>query len=121
MTGTQVVGPVPNRVTFGGGSNMRWHTPRALYPTVVYSVPRNTLDPRYRTCRDHHVACDCREAELAEQINELRMELRDVREAIDAVLVGHLTDNYVGQTPCQCTGCQIARRAHLFNHNGAES
>lgn len=119
MSSTQLVGPIPNTVRFGGG--VHWRTPHVLYPTAVYSVPRNTLDPRYTTCRDHHVACDCREAELAEQINELRMELRDVREAVETVLNGHLTDNYVGETPCQCTGCQIVRRAHLFNRNGAAS
>lgn len=119
MSGAEVIGPLPDRVVFNGGE-VHYRTPNALRPAVVYSVPRNTLDPRYRTCRDHHVACDCREAELAEQINELRTELREVYRAVDDVLFGHLTDAEAGHTACQCTGCRIVRRAYIFNRNGAD-
>ncbi|WP_157904258.1 hypothetical protein, partial [Parafrankia soli] len=46
-----------------------------------YDVPKNTLDPRYAACADHHVACDCREAEFSELRAELLDELRLEREA----------------------------------------
>ncbi|WP_113705455.1 hypothetical protein [Nonomuraea lactucae] len=41
---------------------------------LVRPLPKNTLDPRYVTCWDHRTAGDCREAELAEDIHELRWE-----------------------------------------------
>lgn len=42
------------------------------FPEVRYRVPANTCDPRWDACRVHHPACDCREAEQAENLNELR-------------------------------------------------
>lgn len=41
-----------------------------------YVVPKDTRDPRWAACADHHVACDCREAQLAELVAELRDELK---------------------------------------------
>lgn len=104
-------------VYFRGGQHYK--TPRAELPQVEYEVPTDTLDPRYSACTEHRVACDCREAELHEEINELRMEYRAMREALRTILDGHSThiigapNPYTGEVdqPCQCTGCQIARAA----------
>jgi hypothetical protein len=98
-----LVGPV-KRVVFQYG-------PRAT--SVNYDVPANTGDSRYALCLDHHVACDCREADLAELIGELRGMLRQFDAAFDAVLSGHPTgSSYDPDTNnCQCTGCRIARAA----------
>lgn len=54
-------------------------TPQA--GAIGYDIPQGTLDPRYAVCVDHHLACDCREAEQAETLAELRDELRREREA----------------------------------------
>lgn len=68
-------------------------------------------------CSDHHVACDCREAEWAEQRNEWRYAAKELQDAVDEVLVGHPTWQWSpeGQmfTGCMCTGCQIARAIHI--------
>lgn len=37
-----------------------------------YAPPINTVDPRYRACTEHRVGCDCREADLREEIVELK-------------------------------------------------
>lgn len=73
---------------------------------VTYDVPANTLDPRYPLCTEHRVACDCREAELREDLAELNAEFRAIREAMAGILAGH-------PESCMCTGCQIARTTHL--------
>lgn len=105
---TELVGPVPS-VRFHDGTK------------VAYRVPRDTMDPRYRPCRDHHVACDCREAELAEQIQELRAQLEEVRAVAREVLAGHPTFAYERgvtrdrEVGCACTGCRIVRRSWLLN------
>ena len=104
---TDVVGPV-NVVHFG---------PFGRAGSVIYTPPGNTCDPRYDACTSHHVACDCREAEMAEQRAEWRDEYKGVQEAFDQVLAGHSTaimgapNPYTGESdnPCACTGCQIAR------------
>jgi hypothetical protein len=101
MTTSALVGPLPT-ITFWDGTR------------VAYTPPRDTLDLRYATCRDHHPACDCREAEMAEERSESRLESRNLRAAFDRILAGHLTRTYDGRTPCQCTGCQIARAAHAY-------
>lgn len=115
MTTTALVGPVPT-VRFQDGTK------------IAYRVPRDTMDPRYRPCRDHRVACDCREAELAEQIQELRGMLEEARAAARAVLAGHATFAYergVGgrdrEIGCSCTGCQVARKGYLLNHHEADA
>ena len=73
---------------------------------VHYATPFNTLDPRYTTCTQHRVACDCREAELAEDRAELNAGLRELRQVFRRVLAGHPED-------CMCTGCQIFRESRL--------
>lgn len=90
----------------------------------VYAVPRNTMDIRYAACRDHHPACDCREALLAEDIAEYRAMLREAEQAILAAIEGHQTYAYTGQSDtgwsaeddfgqCKCPACVIARAAHV--------
>ena len=82
---------------------------------IVYTPPRDTCDPRARACSAHRVACDCREAEWAEYRSESVAERRHLREVAREVLAGHLTHAYLeNQTPCQCTGCQIVRAAHIY-------
>lgn len=100
---TELVGPLPT-VHFQDGSR------------VVYTAPRDTCDARYRTCVHHRVACDCREAESAETISELRAEMRATQKAFAEVLKGHQTWAYTDAgvdefAQCQCTGCQIVRLA----------
>lgn len=119
MTKGDIVGPV-GTVTFGGGpwpvgQSLRDHY--ASMPSVNYTPPANTCDPRYTACTDHHVACDCREAEFAEQRQERRAETQHQREVFARVLAGHqvidlnATNPYTGEraVACMCTGCQIAR------------
>jgi hypothetical protein len=114
MTTKELVGPVPT-VRFHGGP---WRGFDRDYPKVAYVVPRDTCDPRYGACTDHHVACDCREAEMAENLNEYRYELKAQREAFDTILAGHPTWQYSSDgkrlTGCMCTGCQFARALHIY-------
>lgn len=83
---------------------------------VAYTPPGDTTDPRYDACTDHHVACDCREAEISEERREHAAFRDTVQAAFDAALDGHPTyDNWRdGATPCQCSGCQIARAIHVI-------
>lgn len=98
-----LVGPVPT-IRFMDGSRQ------------PYDPPRNTLDIRYAACRDHHPACDCREALFAEDLGEFRAERRDVEAAFAAELADHATwppfrdDIDAPFQVCSCTGCRIARR-----------
>lgn len=81
-----------------------------------YDLPTSTLDPRWKACTTHRTACDCREAELAEHIDALRKELRNAESAADRILSGHPTWAYGPDFEpawCECTGCQLARAAHL--------
>lgn len=122
---TAALVPVRNRrvVTFSGGPDS-YHARRAGAAPfqVAYEVPANTCDPRYRQCTEHHVACDCREAELAEVIGELRSEWRYVREAVRRALAGHQVDYPLGLSDirrysfplCLCSGCVIERTAHVL-------
>jgi hypothetical protein len=80
--------------------------------TVPYSVPANSLDPRYKACTAHRVACDCREAERSEGIAEYRAQLRQVATAARKALAGHDAFGDEGR-PCMCTGCQIVRDGDL--------
>ncbi len=108
-----LVGPV-KRVFFNGGPQAyAWLNPVPA-PSVNYAVPRDTLDPRYRMCTNHHVACDCREAEQAELIVEFRALVREFETAFDEILAGHPTYSYTDTPPCQCTGCRIARAARYY-------
>lgn len=73
-----------------------------------FDQPRNTLDPRYPHCRDHHAACICREAEWSEERDEYAAEWQAVRKLIAGdILAGH------SASICRCTGCQIVRALHL--------
>jgi hypothetical protein len=65
-TTSALVGPLP-QIRFQDGTR------------EVYSPPRNTVDPRYKACTDHRRACDCREAESAEERQELMGALAEVR------------------------------------------
>lgn len=86
----------------------------ATEAVVVYTPPRDTCDPRARACTDHRVACDCREAEFAEYASESRGEWRHLRKVFREVLAGHPTRTFSDTSPCQCTGCQIARACYLY-------
>jgi hypothetical protein len=117
----------PPVVTFGGGpSRFEADMVGAPRPAVAYRVPRDTMDPRYATCTDHRVACDCREAEMAEQLGEHRAEWKLLRDAARRALVGHQVHPPAGLTEwerrsfplCLCSGCVIARET--YNLLGAD-
>lgn len=83
---------------------------------LAYTPPKDTCDARYKTCAHHRVACDCREAEHAEEISELRWQIRTAQQAFAEVLKGHQTWAYTDNgedafAQCQCTGCRIVRLA----------
>jgi hypothetical protein len=111
MTGSrELVGPV-DVVSFHGGPDT-WAQRRAKnfrLPRVTHKLPRNTLDPRYRACVFHRLACDCREAELAENINEARDEYLALRNALHRAIHGHTVET------CRCGACGIARET-LHEH-----
>ena len=94
----ELVGPI-RWVRFHDGQKLR------------ADLPRNSLDPRYIACGNHRFACDCREAEIAEQMHEDRWELDNARKVFNEILAGHATFATAdGEVTCQCPGCQIARR-----------
>ncbi len=111
----EVVGPLPT-VLFRGGPDGSDNP-----VTLAYTPPRNTCDPRYAACTEHRVACDCREAEMAENLCEHRDEWRLLGNAAASALVGHqvmppLAERGRGRlarsddTPlCLCSGCVIHR------------
>ncbi|OMC00337.1 hypothetical protein A5733_04295 [Mycobacterium sp. NS-7484] len=85
---------------------------------ITSSPPSNTLDPRYLSCTNHHLACDCREAEKNEQIAEYRGQYWHMRELFDALTDGHPTRVYVSgerrsDLECQCPLCAFGRQAGL--------
>lgn len=119
MTTKELVGPL-RRVWFSGN--------------VIrgYDLPRDTCDVRYEACAEHRTACDCREATFAEVRAELSYELREIKDALTAVLADALKGHPTFAPPdeddwaldvaaedgpvCRCTGCVIARalyRAHI--------
>jgi hypothetical protein len=116
MASQALVGPLPT-VRFQDGTK------------VAYTPPKSTMDNRWRDCTEHHVACDCREAELAEYIAELRAMLKDAQDAARTILAGHATYAYENgangddrEIGCMCTGCRIARKAYLITyHEGGSS
>ncbi len=88
---------------------------------VTSSPPRDTTDPRWRQCTEHRLACDCREAELNEELSELRAERREIADVLAQAIHGHPTFVYVGGSfayqgqrrrdlECRCLGCVLARR-----------
>ena len=96
-----VVGPM---IRFRGGQ-----------VAVSHSVPRNTMDPRYNACIDHHLACDCREALLNEEATERQGEWTRLRLEMARAIRGHATvvEQPDGQPrldlQCQCQLCDFAR------------
>lgn len=102
---TALVGPL-RRIHFRDGTRM------------VADPPRNTMDARWQACTDHHLACDCREAELAEEIAEQHAVRGEVEKAAQRVLAGHRIDAWSADgsrfAGCECTGCRLAREAHLW-------
>lgn len=103
VPGVALVGPLPS-VRFRDDSH------------VAYVVPRDTMDPRWKACVHHRTACDCREAEHAETVSELRHEISATQAAFAEVLKGHQTWAYTETgvdefAQCKCAGCQIVRLA----------
>ncbi|MGW8538774.1 hypothetical protein ACWGK5_32135 [Rhodococcus qingshengii] len=92
---------------------------RSQQVPVSAAPPRDTHDPRWNNCTDHHLACDCREAEQNEMLNELRSEWKILRDAMDVMIAGHATkvDQYDQQPrpdlECQCQLCDFARKTGL--------
>ncbi len=76
---------------------------------LAADLPRDTFDPRYPLCTEHRFACDCREAELAEERAEWRSEFEAARKVFNRVLAGHRTFADSPADVCKCTGCEIAR------------
>jgi hypothetical protein len=92
--------------------------------TDWHDLPRSTADIRYAACMSHHLACDCREALMAEDIAEYRAMWRELEQAILAAIEGHQTYAYTGPddagwtgvdefAQCKCQACAIARAAHV--------
>ncbi|WP_431928656.1 hypothetical protein [Nonomuraea jabiensis] len=102
--------------------------PQVLGPRHVMVVdqplPRNTMDPRYTSCESHHTACVCREAELAEEIHELRWERDHLLRILREELADHATYAYTADNEddpiaaCKCTGCRIVRRLEFYSIGG---
>lgn len=104
-----------------------WCPGREIVGPIVYfrnqyavpvdrTPPRDTIDgDRWAQCTDHHLACDCREAELGEEIRELRGELRLIEDRIAGAVDGHPTivETRGGgrrrDLECRCLGCDITR------------
>lgn len=105
MTGA-LVGPLPT-IRFDGATRER----------QAYTVPRHTGVLAARLCTDHHPACDCREAELNEQIQEFRYERAELGKAMRETLIGHVIYAPRGAPDdacCMCSGCRIARASWAF-------
>jgi hypothetical protein len=118
MTAAEPDGPV---VLFRGSSGPLRRVPVA----VDQPPPTDTCDPRYVACVDHRLACDCREAELGEEVHEWRANFTQAQAVAQEICAAHPTwPDYYDRTDagyayepseacCQCTGCQIIRKAHL--------
>ncbi|WP_336214743.1 hypothetical protein [Nonomuraea sp. LPB2021202275-12-8] len=119
MASTEVA--VRHVVTF---KRPHFRAPRIEAP-LLQPLPKNTMDPRWLACANHHTACDCREAELAEDLAELRWERDHMLRVLREELTGHATwayrdDNERDQiAECKCTGCMIARRLELYSIGGS--
>jgi hypothetical protein len=118
---TDLVGPI---TTFHGGPH-RYSPLTTARPFVIYAPPRDTMDPRWAACLDHHVACDCREAEWAERLADMTNELRYQSDAAWRALQGHQVayprDEYPGTWPlCLCSGCVIHRECWLLPPNAID-
>ncbi|MGR6915376.1 hypothetical protein ACU635_14120 [[Actinomadura] parvosata] len=108
-------------VTF---SSPTWNSPRVVMPLAL-PLPKNTMDIRYVACGDHRTACDCREAELSEEISELRWERDRVLRVLREELATHATWAYHDSNErdllaeCKCTGCVIVRRLDFYSIGGS--
>jgi hypothetical protein len=115
VSSTELVGPLPT-VSFLGGPGPLF--PMSTRPKVAYVPPRDTLDPRVKACTNHHVACDCREAQFAEDRSEYRAARQELQAAFDEILTGHHTWQYAEATGgvggCMYTGCQLARALGIW-------
>ncbi|MEV4079189.1 hypothetical protein AB0J43_02700 [Nonomuraea fuscirosea] len=100
-----------------------WNSSPIQIPLAL-PLPKSTLDHRWRACADHHTACDCREAEMAEEISELRGDRDLLIGTLRDELAGHATWAYAAdnerdeQAECKCTGCRIVRRLPDFYVGG---
>ncbi|MEU6783436.1 hypothetical protein ABZ912_29935 [Nonomuraea angiospora] len=119
MPSTEIA--IRHAVTF---RSPHWRAPRFEVPLAL-PLPKNTMDPRYMACMHHHLACDCREAELAENLAELRWERDHMLRALREELAGHATWAYSDDNErdpvaeCKCTGCVIVRRMDLYSIGGS--
>ncbi|WP_045740912.1 hypothetical protein [Actinoplanes rectilineatus] len=77
--------------------------------TVDYTPPLMTVDPRAVNCTEHRVGCDCREADLREEILEYKIEESIWRRAAEEICGSHEQDT------CMCTGCQIIRHRNVVS------
>lgn len=120
--------PTAGHVVWFRGDKQSGVARQRIPVNVGQPPPVDTNDPRWLACTDHHLACDCREAEQTEGLREYRADWQKARDAAQEVCAGHPTypdyyDHAVGETGdfryvpsgacCQCTGCQIIRKAHL--------
>ena len=100
-----------------------WRSPRVVMPLAM-PLPKNTMDIRYVACGDHRTACDCREAELAEELSELRSERDHLLHVLRQELSGHATWAYLDRNDeipaaeCKCTACRIVRRLKYYAIGG---
>ncbi|MEV0313575.1 hypothetical protein [Nonomuraea fuscirosea] len=100
-----------------------WRSPRVVMPLAM-PLPKNTMDIRYVACGDHRTACDCREAELAEEIAELRSERDHLLRVLGHEVADHATWAYldrneeISAAECKCTGCRIVRRLKYYAIGG---
>lgn len=84
-----------------------------------YDLPKSTLDMRYSACIDHHPACDCREATIAESFAEHKAEFDELYNAVLAAIEGHQTYAFTSGgsrdefAECKCPACGIARAAQV--------
>ncbi|MGV9666964.1 hypothetical protein [Nocardia niigatensis] len=119
MTGFHTPGlnPPPHIARPSGGlvGPLVWFRNQPI--AVTSSPPRDTTDPRYGACTDHRLACDCREAELAERLTDQLAEVREMRNALMAACTGHPTKVYVDNRPrvdleCRCLPCAALRHSN---------
>jgi hypothetical protein len=96
-----------------------WFADSWQRPHRYYDLPKSTLDLRYKACADHHPACDCREADIAESFAEHKAEFDELYNAVLAAIKGHQTYAFTPGgsrdefTECKCGACGIARAARV--------
>lgn len=119
MASTEIA--IRHVVRFRPGPTCR--SPRVEIPLSM-PLPKSTMDPRWLACASHRTACDCREAELAEEIAELRSERDHLLHVLRQELAGHATWAYLDRNEeipaaeCKCTGCRLVRRLKYYAIGG---